>query len=136
MSALENKKIVTDIMAELARGNARPFGEAMAEDCIWRQMGKQGRWSVAYAGKQDSGENLFAPLRRQYATPYTNTLTHIFADGDTVIVESRGSVTLTNGKSYANLYCFVIQMHEGKMREVREYLDTALADASIEAFDI
>lgn len=131
MSALENNKIITDVMAELAKGNSRPFGEAMTEDCIWRQMGTSGRWAVAYEGRRESWEKLFAPLRKQYATPYTNTPVHIFADGDHVIVEARGDVTMTSGKPYRNLYCFVIQMKDGKMREVREYMDTALSDAVI-----
>ena len=135
MSAAENKKIVTKIMAEMAKGNSRPFGEAMTENCIWRQMATSGRWSEVFVSRQESGERLFAPLRKQYATPYINTPVQIFADDDYVIVESRGKVTLKSGKQYNNLYCFVIQMEDGMMREVREYMDTALADAQIEPFN-
>ena len=80
MSASENRQIVAEVMAERAKGNARPFGEAMTEDCIWRQMGAQGRWSVAYEGRRACWEQLFAPLRKQYATPCTNTPVNILAD--------------------------------------------------------
>jgi uncharacterized protein len=41
-------------------------------------------------------------------------------------------VTLKSGKTYNNRYCFVIEMADGKMREVREYLDSALAEAVLE----
>lgn len=36
------------------------------------------------------------------------------------------------GKDYNNSYCYVIRMHEGKMVELREYMDTALAEAVLD----
>ena len=126
-----NKDIVTAAMAALAAGDTRPFYDAMADNCTWRAM-CGGVWGHLVEGKEKARDQLFAPLRRQYAGPYTNTATHIFADGDTVIVEARGAVTLKSGKDYNNRYCFVIEMAGGQMREVREYLDSALAEAVLE----
>jgi uncharacterized protein len=126
-----NKDIVAHAMAALAQGDSRPFYDTMADDCVWRAM-CGGPWGRVVHGKEKSRDELFAPLRRQYDGPYTNTATNIFADGDTVIVESRGAVTLKSGKAYNNRYCFVIEMAGGQMREVREYLDSALAEAVLE----
>jgi uncharacterized protein len=33
------------------------------------------------------------------------------------------------GQPYNNVYCFVIRIADGKMRELEEYVDTALVDA-------
>ena len=126
-----NKDIVARAMAALARGDSQPFYEAMADDCVWRPM-CGGVWGKVHHGKQESRDELFAPLRRQYAGPYTNTATNIVAEGDTVVVECRGAVALKSGGAYNNRYCFVIEMADGKMREVREYLDSALAEAVLE----
>jgi ketosteroid isomerase-like protein len=49
-----------------------------------------------------------------------------------VIVELLGGVPLKAGGRYDNRYCFVIRMTEGKMVEIREYFDTALADRLLE----
>lgn len=48
----------------------------------------------------------------------------VYADGDVVIVEERMRATLPGGKPYENDYCFVFTVAGGKIREVREYMDT------------
>lgn len=131
MLNIDNKEIVANAMAALAGGDSRAFYEAMAEDMIWRPM-VGGVWGEVQHGRERARDNLFAPLRKQYASAYTNTATNIFAEGDVVIVEARGAVTLKSGKAYNNRYCFVIEMAGGKMAEVREYLDSALAEAVLE----
>jgi uncharacterized protein len=132
MSEIENRKIVADAMAELAKGNGAPFAAAMADDFAWRPMGS-GAWAKPYVGKQVALDQLFRPLWAQFAERYTNTAANIFADGDHVIVEARGGATTKTGKSYDQRYCFVIRMEGGKMRELREYLDTEHASAVLDA---
>lgn len=131
MTSQDNKQIVETAMAALAQGDSQPFYEAMADDCVWRPMAV-GTWGEVHHGKAVARDRLFAPLRRQYATPYLNTATRILAEGDVVVVEAQGNVTLHSGKTYDNRYCFVIEMAGGKMREVREYFDTALSEAVLE----
>lgn len=133
MTTQSNKQIITEAMQALAGGDTRPFYEAMADDCVWRPMNR-GVWSKSHHGKAAMRDELFGPLRRQYATAYTNTPSRIVADGDVVVVEADGAVTLSSGKPYNNQYCFVIQMRDGKMVEVREYMDTALSEAVLEPF--
>ena len=48
----------------------------------------------------------------------------VFADGDTVIVEERMRATLPSGVRYDNEYCFFFELFEGRIRRVREYMDT------------
>lgn len=131
MTSQDNKQIIEAAMAALAQGDSRLFYEAMADDCVWRPMAV-GTWGEVHQGKAAARENLFTPLRRQYAGAYTNTPTRILAEGDIVVVESKGAVRLHSGQDYDNRYCFVIEMADGKMREVREYFDTALSEAVLE----
>jgi uncharacterized protein len=131
MNETHNRQIVTRAMQALASGDSRPFYDAMAEDCVWRPM-IGGVWSQVHHGRETARDELFLPLRQQYADRYTNTPTSIFADGDHVVVEAQGAVTLKSGQRYDNRYCFVIRMREGRMAEVREYLDSALAERVLE----
>lgn len=48
----------------------------------------------------------------------------IYADGDTVIVEQRMQATLAHGGHYDNDYCFVVELDNGLIKRVREYMDT------------
>jgi uncharacterized protein len=132
MSAAENKQIITAAMAGLAKGDSRLFADAMAEDFSWRAMGR-GAWGKVYEGKRVVRTQLFTPLYAQYADRATTTATGIFADGDYVIVEALGAATMKSGKAYNNKYCLIIRMKNGKMLEVREYLDTALSDEMLDA---
>lgn len=38
----------------------------------------------------------------------------------------------TAGKPYNNTYCYVIRLEGGKLRELTEYLDTALVKEALE----
>jgi ketosteroid isomerase-like protein len=48
----------------------------------------------------------------------------VVAEGSTVVVEERMRATLADGRSYDNDYCFVFEVHDGRIRRVREYMDT------------
>jgi uncharacterized protein len=54
-------------------------------------------------------------------------LNRVYADGDTVIVEMTNRGKVFNGKDYENEYCFVFEIEAGKIRRVREYVDTQKA---------
>jgi ketosteroid isomerase-like protein len=43
-------------------------------------------------------------------------------------VQCEGEATTLSGAQYANSYCFVIRVADGKLRELTEYMDTALVD--------
>ncbi len=128
---MDNRAIVTHAFAELAKGNTAPYVAAMADSFTWRPMGS-GAWGKVFAGKDNVRRNMFARLHAQYAAQPRIEADAIYADGDRVVVEARGSATTKTGKAYDNRYCFVIRMAGGKMVEVREYLDTALAEAVLD----
>lgn len=48
----------------------------------------------------------------------------IFADGNTVIVEHTMRATTASGRAYENDYCFFFELDGGRIRRVREYMDT------------
>jgi ketosteroid isomerase-like protein len=71
------------------------------------------------------------PLFALFATPYRNFADQIIAEDDMVVVRARGEVRTRTGKDYNNSYCFVIRMRGGKMVEIREFMDTALAESAL-----
>ncbi|SFV02233.1 hypothetical protein SAMN05216350_11420 [Polaromonas sp. YR568] len=127
-----NRQRLQNIMAELDKGNGKPFVEAMADDFCWTIPGGT-PWSRTYRGKQAVISELLQPLYAQFATPYISTTRSIMADGDKVAVEFDGKVTTKTGKAYNNRYCYIFRMEGGQMKELMEYLDTALVMAALEA---
>jgi uncharacterized protein len=51
--------------------------------------------------------------------------------GNTVVVELTNRSTTAAGKPYENEYCFVWELDGGKVRAIREYVDTEKAAAII-----
>lgn len=128
MDAAQNKQLVQNIFSELAQGNSRPLVESMADEFCWTVTGNN-RWSGTYKGKQAVLDQLLAALRARIEGR-VKTIGHRFiAEGDFVVVEARGSNTTKSGQPYNNAYCFVIQLAEGKLKAITEYMDTELVTA-------
>jgi ketosteroid isomerase-like protein len=127
METQNNKEMVTHIMNALAKGDRAPFADAMADDFAWI-FANGGVWSGTWRGKERVRRDLLASLFAQFEGIYTSTPVRILADGDFVVVECRGHVTTKRGDLYDNSYCYVIRLEGGKMKELTEYMDTALAE--------
>ncbi|WP_025036777.1 nuclear transport factor 2 family protein [Bradyrhizobium sp. DOA9] len=134
MTATENKRLIQDIMDARARRDPNPFIAAMADDFVWRITGSTA-WSGEYVGKAAVLERLMKPLYRQFTAPNRLTTSRIIAEGEYVVAECRGDTTTIAGEPYANTYCFVMRLADGKLRELTEYMDTALVERVLRAPD-
>ena len=127
MSTADNKLLVQTIMEARSRRDPAPFIAAMADDFVWLIIGSTA-WSGEYVGKRDVRERLLKPLYEQFVAPTHITPTRILADGDHVVVECHGDATTVSGERYANTYCMVMRLAGGQLRELTEYMDTALVE--------
>jgi uncharacterized protein len=130
MNGTENKKMLEEIFSELAKGNPRPFVEAMADDFNWTVTGST-KWSKTYAGKSTVLRELFGLLSERIDGRITTIPDRFIAEGDYVVVEAHGSNTTKSGKPYNNRYCFVFRIAGGRLKEVTEYLDTELVTTAL-----
>ena len=131
MTALDNKAFVHKIMEARSRGDHQAFISAMSDDFVWRIMGSTA-WSGEYVGKADVRERLLKPLYDQFVAPTRIVPQRILADEDHVIVQCEGEATTRSGKRYANSYCFLIRVADGQLKELTEYMDTALVERVLE----
>jgi ketosteroid isomerase-like protein len=128
MSAAANKKLMQDIFA--AAGNPDPamrdhslFVASLTDDAKWVVTG-QYSWSHTFAGKQSIMRDLHGHVRDLLAEQ-TRTIAHRFiADDDCVVIEAKGDNVTKTGVRYDNDYCFVFQLKEGQIKEIREYCDS------------
>ncbi len=128
MSATENKALMTAIFADLARGDTQSFGAALADDFTWIISGSNS-WSGRYGpGIAAVRDQLLRPLFARFAGTYANHATRFTAEDDVVIVQCNGDVATADGARYDNDYCLVYRLREGRIAEVTEYMDSALAE--------
>jgi ketosteroid isomerase-like protein len=131
VSAAENKRLMQEIFAALSKGDGRPFRDSLADDVRWTLTGTT-RWSRTYEGKRAVIDELLRPLFAQFADQYTNTAHRFIAEGEYVVVECRGCVTTKSGKPYHNSYCWICRIADGKLKELTEYMDTALVERALD----
>lgn len=132
MTAQQNKSILAAIFDETAKGNGRPFVDALAEDVRWTIIGST-PWSKTYAGRASVMADLLRPLGRQLGGASIIRAHRFIAEGDHVVVQATGHNTTTSGQPYENQYCWVVRMRDGKMSEIIEYADTQLIATTLGA---
>jgi len=129
MSTEKNVQIVKDFFAAIGRGDKQGLLALVAEDIEWIVPGKD--WPLAGTHRGHAGlQNI---LRTASETLETSTEPREFvAQGDRVLVIgfAKGKIIATN-KTFEDDWVFAITVRNGKLTNIREYIDTqALARAS------
>ena len=127
MSASDNKQVITNMFAEISKGNAAAFMDVMADDIKYTLQGRT-KFSGTMNGKQQVMEKLLGPLGAALESGIAITPYNFTAEGDYVVMLSNGKATTKSGKGYNNSYCHVFKVVGGKVKEINEYLDTAMVD--------
>jgi uncharacterized protein len=127
MGAAENKQVITNMFAELAKGNSAAFLDTMADDVKYTLQGRT-KFSGTMNGKQEVMAKLLGPLGAALEGGITVTPYNLIAEGDFVVMQANGKAKAKNGKPYNNSYCHIFRIVGGKVKEINEYLDTALVD--------
>jgi len=129
MGAAENKQFISNMFAELSKGNGDAFLSALADDVSFTIIGST-KYSGTFKGKQELINKLLAPLNAQVEGGMTITPDNLIEDGAFVAMQARGKALSKNGRRYDNTYCHVFRFANGKVQEVTEYLDTELVTAA------
>jgi uncharacterized protein len=130
MSTQENVQIVKDFFAAVGRRDKQGLLALSAEDIEWIIPGEG--WPLAGAHRGHAGlENLLQKADETVDTSFPEPPEFI-AQGDRVLVVgfARGRIKATN-RTFEDDWVFAITVRNGKLTNVREYVDTqALARAS------
>lgn len=129
MSTQENVQIVKDAFAAIGRGDLQGLLALTAEDIAWVIPGE---WPLAGTHRGHAGlADFFQKASDMVETSMSEPLEFI-GQGDRVLVVgfSRGRIKATN-RTFEDHFVFAITVRNGKVTNIREYIDTlALARAS------
>ena len=125
MSIEANKQLVRDTWGAVSVGDISGFLGNLADDVTWTFFGSH-RFAGSFEGKEELVAKLFAPLGEVLVDGIKVHIDSLTAEGDRVVMEARGEARTKTGDHYNNYYCIVITVHEGKIAQVREYLDSEL----------
>jgi len=128
MGITENKQVVLDFYEAGARGDMDTCFGLLADDVTWTNIGST-KFSGTYVGKQALAEDLLGPLFGQLKSGIASRVERLTAEGDIVVAETTGTAETADGRPYNNTYCQVMRIRDGRIAEVKEYMDTALIDS-------
>jgi ketosteroid isomerase-like protein len=130
MSIQENVQIVKDAFAAIGRGDMRGLQALSAEDIEWIVPGED--WPLAGTRRGHAGLADLLQTESETVESSFFEAREFVAQGDRVLVVgfTRGKIIATN-KTFEDNWIFAITVRNGKLTNVREYIDTqALARAS------
>lgn len=130
MSIEENKRIIQAFFEAGNHGDIDTCLALMADDVTWTNIGSTA-YSGTFAGKDVLLANLIGPVFGRLKTGIQSSIDNVVAEGEYVVVQSRGKAETKDGKPYNNTYCHVFRLNDGKITEVTEYLDTELVSSVI-----
>jgi ketosteroid isomerase-like protein len=121
--AEQNTAIVRDFLEVFSTGDVPGVLERLDDGATWWVSGK----IEGFAGtksKEEMGKLLESVVPVYKGGALKITPVQMIAAGDRVAVEAEGYAELTNGRVYNPQSSFFFKLADGKITEVREYLDT------------
>ncbi len=122
MGIEENKAIIKDFFAKFTLTDIDRALDMLADDVIWRLVGEPRRFR--YAGAKDKAG--FTELIKDFLGGLSefrwvpNVMT---AEDDRVAVEAETFGQSADGKKYHNFYHIIFVVRDGKIQNVREFMD-------------
>jgi uncharacterized protein len=120
----DNEKLVHEFFATLSTGDLEALRRLIHPEGSWEVMST----AVPGAGLTSGGDavidEFLAPVRGMFAPGDPKvTVKRSFCAGNLVSAETEAE--LNNGNNYHNRYAWVIEIKDGKVCHLREYMDTA-----------
>lgn len=132
----DNRAVVRDAWKAFASHDAERIAAFFTEDAEW--LAPAGNATAValdvpshMIGRGAIARFLAHDFPRLFVDNVAVELQGIHVDRDRVVVEQTMSATLVNGNAYSNDYCFVLELRDGLIHRVREYMDTARGHRSV-----
>lgn len=124
MSLEANKKLVADFFGHFGRKDVAGALAMMTDDATWWIGGKPRLFPIAGLKTKAAMAEILNSLVPVMKNGLAITPKGMTAEGNKVAVEAESYGELPNGRVYNNEYHFLVEVRDGKIAAVKEYLDT------------
>ena len=124
MSIEQNKKVASELFDRFNENDIDGVLNMLADDATWWLPGKPGQIPLVGTQSKEQIARVFQNMGGRLKDGLKMTVKGLVAEGDKVAVEVESYGELKNGRVYNQEYHFLITIRDGKISEVREYLDT------------
>ena len=121
----DNERVFLKFFETLSSGDLERLRGLFHEDAIWQVQVKGIAGEGSHRGKKEIVDEFLAPVRGMFRPGEPKIhVTSIASKGPLVIGESTGRGTFTDGRKYENLYAWAMEIKDGKVYRLREYMDS------------
>ena len=124
MGAIENKAMVLSFFENLSAGRLDAALDLMDDDAVWWVSGDREYIPLAGTYRKDELVGMVTMVGDAMPGGIRLTVTSSTAEDDLVAVETEVRGVSPKGKVYDNRNFFAVEVHDGRIRSVREYFDT------------
>lgn len=137
MTPEQNKRAVSEAWKAFASRDPQRIRAAFTDDAEWLAP-KDNATGVALGftdhmiGPDMIVRFLAEEFPKLFVADVSVQFTHpMLCEGDTVVLEMRLQAMLPSGRHYDNDYCLILELREGRIARVREYMDTQKGRGSV-----
>jgi ketosteroid isomerase-like protein len=121
----KQEQIVLDFFVTLSSGELEAIRKTLHPDAEWRPMVENIPGAGVHRPRDYIVDQFLAPVRGMFAPGDPKTTVNSLASaGDFVMCESRGLGKLADGRTYDNRYAWAIELKDGLVYRIREYMDS------------
>jgi len=125
VATTDSEKVVLEFFRTLSTGDLEKVRPLLHEDATWTPQVKNIPGAGVHRGRKGIIDEFLAPVRGLFEPGDPKVeIDNIISKGPLVAVETRGFGKLKGGKPYNNLYSWWVEVRDGKVYAIREYMDS------------
>jgi ketosteroid isomerase-like protein len=122
----DNERLVLKWFDRLSAGDFPALRELLHAEATWRVMVQGVQGAGVHKGPKGIVDDFLMPIRLGLFREGDPKLPvdSICSKGPLVVVETHGVGQMKSGTEYKNLYCWAVEVRDGKIYAIREYMDS------------
>jgi ketosteroid isomerase-like protein len=125
LATSDNERVVLDFFRALSTGELERVRPMLHQEATWTVQVRDVPGAGVHRGRKGIIDDFLAPVRGLFEPGDPKVeIDNIVSRGSLVAVETRGMGRLKNGKTYHNLYSWWVEVKDGKIFALREYMDS------------
>lgn len=125
---IDSKSVLRRYVAAVQAGDTEAVRDTFAEDAAWTLHAGQLPISGTWTGRDTIIEEFLAEAMAHYEPGSVSLeITGMIAERDQVVLQWTSRARTRDGRAYENGCIGVFTVEEGRIQEVREYMDTLYA---------
>ena len=125
---MSEREVIETAVRAWAGGDDKAFWRLLAEDVQYSVIGTT-PVSGSYSSRRAFFEGALWPMGALMSKGSRPLEYDIIAEGNRVVLMWRGEGVMSNGAPYNQSYCWVLDVQDGLIRQIKAYLDTELVTA-------